>query len=531
VAGTQPRGGEKPIPFVPYEARLRVVEASITGEADILALLDTSLEIRFPQGQPTWSEVLLGLTLIDLLGRLFPRIGVRCDRGALVPAGIIGEGALLLDRAQAIREHAIKPLLEGLPGAVIGIGSDAGPADIYADGSGWQSYVGPAPSRLSRREIRFPVGPLAAACRAAARVFSKVMNEAGFGSEAFGERYWSDLTYTSNSDPIVEPDLVIPSVITAVLVGVGSIGGAVVYLLRHVPGLAGSIDIVDPERLEEHNPIRALLARADAALSGDQKAHVADGFLREAAGGGLHVRAHEMTFAELVAARPREASVPLVLAATDSIESRREIQDGPVLDSVNAACTALEISVSGHRTGVGACLYCLYLPQVLNEEAAKKRIISRATGMSIEEVTILMVGGRPLSADDLRRIEQHRRLESLALAQFEGHTINDLYEAALRYGEADVRTEDGGLVAVGAPFVTALAGFLQAAEALKHGSPQLERYRLGPLGGIGDKYSEALTHPSGGFVTQVERWPTHECLCRSARRLRLIAARYGVDVA
>lgn len=56
-----------------------------------------------------------------------------------------------------------------------------------------------------------------------------------------------------------------------------------------------------------------------------------------------------------------------------------------------------------------------------------------------------------------------------------------MYRSEFLYGEARLRLEGGTEAAVPAPFVTALAGFLLAAEALKAGAgTPLGRFRSWP---------------------------------------------------
>ena len=91
-------------------------------------------------------------------------------------------------------------------------------------------------------------------------------------------------------------------------------------------------------------------------------------------------------------------------------------------------------------------------------------------------------------------------------------------------------TDGGGQAAVAAPFITALAGFLLAGEALKAGSGDaFVPYRLGPRGQIATMYREnPWGSPANALLANPPRWPTAECLCRSPLRLRLLRARYAL---
>ena len=107
-------------------------------------------------------------------------------------------------------------------------------------------------------------------------------------------------------------------------------------------------------------------------------------------------------------------------------------------------------------------------------------------------------------------------------------TLNTLYREQFLYGEALIETEGGGRAAVAAPFITALAGFLLAGEALKAGaSAPYAPFRLGPSGEIATMYREdPWGTPTNALLRNPPRWETVECLCRSPLRLRILRGRY-----
>jgi len=168
---------------------------------------------------------------------------------------------------------------------------------------------------------------------------------------------------------------------------------------------------------------------------------------------------------------------------------------------------------------------------VLDEQRVTLKLAAGATGMPVGEVLALWVGATPLVEDHLRRIESHRGSASGALLQYLGRTLEELYRSELMYGEMAITTEDGTMLAIPWPFVTALAGFLLASEALKFGAgPDFVPYRLGVTGGLPTKYRESMeSGPRTGLLTSVQRHEGHECLCRSTRRLRLLRERYPVE--
>jgi len=200
------------------------------------------------------------------------------------------------------------------------------------------------------------------------------------------------------------------------------------------------------------------------------------------------------------------------------------------LELIDAACSPDEVSISGHRTDDGPCVYCMHVGPLLQSEQIRLRLIARATGFAEKMVAGLIVTSAPLSAQHLGMIERHRGLAAGSLLDYEGETLEELWRKELLYGEARVRTSTGGEAAVAAPFVTALAGFLLAGEALKQSDVAFAPYRLGALGELSTRYAESpWGSPFDRQLIALARWKGHECLCRSGRRLKLLRQRYGLE--
>lgn len=512
------------------DPRLRVVHhGSADDGSAILGALDLTVEVRLPAGSPEWRHQLLALTLVELLGRLCPRIGVTCAPDALADPRLPPGPPLLAERIQAVRGHGIGALEPAAPVVKVAVG-DAGPADVHVDADGWLSYVGTEPSELVGTGSSVPVGPLLAAARAGAQVVARLLEAHLPPPPPIVRAYSSALSYRAETGPFAEETPELDSSILAVMAGAGSIGGAAVYLLAHVPGLRGELDIVDPQQLEERNFVRAILATRIASANREAKANIAVAALRHLS--GLEFRPHSIGMAEFVARRPREAVLPLVLSPVDSIASRREVQDCLPLEVINGACDPQNATISGHVTGDGPCLYCLHLPEVLDRDNIKLRLMCRATGFRQEAVLKLLADDSALSDEQLRQIETARGIHQGALAPHAGETLNELYRSELMYGEIAVGADDGSLVAVASPFVTALAGFFLAGEALKAQAGEVFRpYRLGARGDMFVKYAESVLHgPEYALRTNPSRWDGSECLCRSSRRLRLLRERYSLVV-
>lgn len=520
----------------PTDRRLRVIAGTAEDGEKVLALLDDStIRVDLSSGTVPWRQQILALALVDLLGRLFPRLDIRSDAETPSHPDLPPGPERFQDRlAEAARNGGLPELGPTAPVITIRVGTTPpheAPGEgvsLHVDGGGWVSYNGTQPSQLPDGPwAAVSIGPLAAACRAAGQTASLILGSQPTTESIPPAVYVSALTYSSSDAPLPDEAAATGAapLLHAVLVGAGSIGGATAYALAHTPGLAGTLVVADPQRLEEKNLDRALLATATVAAAEPFKADVVKAAL--AHHGALEVTAWPKRLEEWVASRPRTEVLPLVLTAVDSRDARRLIQDCLPLDLVNAACNPTEIHLSGHRTGQGPCVCCLHMEEVLDAKAVRSRLLQAATGLNERMVLHYLAGDLPMPAMLVRGIERHRGLAPNSLSQYEGRTLEELRVGHLLYGATPVQTSTG-TVAVAAPYVTALAGTLLAGEALKVATPGLDTFRLGPPGPH-IKYAEnPLAGANRAVLTNPPRWPGSECLCRSTRRLRIMRQRYGL---
>lgn len=504
--------------------RLRLIAGDQDAGVDNVfrRLSHPTIQIIASQSLIGWRHQVLLLALVDLLGRVFPRLDVAAELDIAASAALPPGPTNLRDRLLDVRARSpLTPLPAQEPTVIIHIGPGTTMARLYVDGAGWQTYLGTVPSRLTPALQDCAIGPVLAACRAGARVFDMLVT--GTIAELPAETYCSALTYTDSSDPIDEPETG-PLQLDALLAGAGSVGGAAVYTFAFEPSLSGSLIVCDPQSLEERNPFRAILATANAAAAELAKATVAERALVHQQ--NLAVTAHATTIAGWEESQPAPLPLALVLVAVDSVEAREEIQDSLPLDLVNAAVAPDLAAISGHRTGQGPCVWCLHLPDVLDENTVKNKLIAASTGMEPAIVNVLRVRQTPLAIDVLEEIERRTGRARGAFARYEGKTLDELYAEQLLYGESEIPT-DTGVVAVASPFVTTLAGALLAAEAYKRSTPHLHEYALG-TGQVGVRRWENPAAPSAAQIdADAPRHPL--CLCRNTRRLRLTAARYDLQ--
>ncbi len=513
------------------DPRLRFLVGTV-DDADleeVLRLLDdTTVRIVAEGPLYHWRHQVLLFVLVDLLGRVLPRLAIEVEPGTPAAAGLPRGPGTVGHRLAATRARS--PLPARPPTHEMAITIQIGPGGtegvLRVDASEWQSYLGFEPSRLHLPRRDSAVGPAAAACRGAAAVYAMVLEPVRDRLDLAQGSYRSALTHREGSDPIDDPYPQPIGALDLLLAGAGSVGGATALVMHYEQGLSGHIDVCDPQMLDHTNPFRALLATAPAAKAQESKVGQVKAALAHHS--GLAVDAHVTTVEEWDAGRPQPAPLPLTLVAVDSRNARESIQDALPLDVVNAAVGGDLLSVSGHRTGNGPCMCCLHMPQVLDTTQTKNRLISDATGIRQPEVNEMRVRSVPLSELWVRQIESNRRLEPRSLSQFVGRTLDDLWNDGILYGETEVRSSAGKRIAVAAPFTTALAGVLLAAEAFKRSTPKLSAYALGTSGAAVRYWEEPYAPQNGILDVHVPR--SDICICRSVRRLRLTAELYGVSL-
>jgi hypothetical protein len=462
------------------------------------------------------------LTAVNLLGRLFRRLIIVAPAGVGVQHRlpfIQGQFAAAL-AAFAGRVHPdvrtelrVEPPADGIVLHVSDPDAVAGPGRVYCEGSGWLARVArhPLPSLSTADEN--PVGPLVAASLGVAELFKLVLGDVLTSVVPAEEIAFSSLTFKVG-DLDVGPPLRHVQLPESVLVGAGSIGSAFLWGLAHLPDASGKLTITDPDRLKRHNLDRAILVLDGVAAHEPEKAPWARDMMKPWTP-KLDITPFSGTISQYVDSLPHDYRLPLAISAVDSIESRRDIQDALPERILNASTGPTKIEVSRHHIlGEGPCLYCLYIPEVL--ERSPLHIAMDRTGFEQRYVAELMMpdSKRLLSDGNVRSIEQRNSLPPGTLEQYVGQRLPELLRAQIWYSQAPISTE-GGQALVTTAFVSALAGFLLLAETIKEADPVLSSYRLNRV------YEQDLLATPNEFVYPGERDVTGYCLCHDPLRLRL----------
>jgi len=517
------------------DGRLRFVQAlqlvgTGIGREELIRRLDETpiAVVVGRQAAESLATQTTALTAANLLARLFRRLIVVAPKevhthvrlpfiqqGEFAAALVAFAGRVHPDVRAELRDE---PPAEAAVLHVSDPGAATGPWRVYCAGAGWLSRVARRPLVSLLPADENPVGPLVAAALGAAEVFKLVLGDVLSGVVPAEDIAFSSLTYRVGEQE-AGPALGGVHLPDVVLVGAGSIGSAFLWGLAHLPDASGKLTPVDSDRLKRHNLDRAILVLDGVAASEPEKARWARDMMKPWMP-KLGVTPFSGAIRQYVDTLPPDYRLPLVISAVDSIESRRDIQDALPERILNASTGPTKIEVSRHGVlGEGPCLYCLYLPEIL--ERSPLHVAMERTGFEQRYVAELMIpdGKRLLSDGNVRGIEQRNRLPLGTLRHHVGRRLPELLRNQIWYSQAPVSTE-GGQALVTTAFVSALAGFLLLAETIKEADPSLASYRLDRV------YEQELLAVPNEFIYPGERDATGYCLCHDPLRQRLYQEKY-----
>jgi hypothetical protein len=403
-----------------------------------------SIEIQV-RGDGASAPILL--SIVNLLARLFPNVTVEAPH-VHVSVPIFGNGSL----SHIARKLAVDLRSSAPPSAtrkiVIDTGTKEPGADIYVTADAWTLALSRSPLEICSHT---GLAQSAAAALAASEAFREALPEVPgvrLGSEPL---FWNLLDYRNS--PARESLSLSP--VEAVCFGAGSVGSSILYSLL-LGDSYGHLVFVDPDLLSSRNRFRYPLWLAH---NRESKAHWIE---RMARGSRIKVEGFAEKAEDFIYAHPQPIST--VVAAVDSVSARRDICDALARTTLNVGVDGLRFHVSRHHFGDGyACSYCQYVDvdKLLDEPGVYQEL----TGLDERRVRELL-GGAKLLLDDLQlMIDKGKLPRETTFSELVGGRLQDALRIRL-YQQAVIPV-DSGTVAIAAPFVSALAGCILAAELQK----------------------------------------------------------------
>jgi len=480
-----------------------------------------------------YSKQVITEVAINLLARVFRHIFVDVPRDTIcqLPGG---KGLLLHEYLSSIpsqvrewpgQSHEIEERFN----VVVGSGEITSANTVYVNSNGWLAFIGriPTPIKILVEHENNPIGAVVAGCLGAAEIFKM----------AFGSKISKRVTYVdkpisfstfsykvgdySNWYYLENPEFGQAELNEVTVFGVGSIGSSMLHSLAFVPGLQGSIDVVDSDlKLDVHNLLRySLLTLQDLhrnAAAPFPKAEWAERKLKELCP-NLSVRPFVIDASGYLSKLPHDYKIDVAVSAVDGIPARRDITEVLAKKTLNAASGETNIEISRHRFNDGmACLYCRYTNS--KSPLSQVNLFSQMTGLSPQRV-IQLLDQDVLAKCDIDILIQLGKISVDERDKWLGNRLNTLINGRL-YGQVPVvNSGNPSLSVVTVAFVSLMAGALLAGELLKAKNFSWEASWKGNL------YKQDLLH----LPNEIIFWEPNKdkCLCNHSFRQNIYRGKYS----
>jgi hypothetical protein len=441
----------------------------------------------------TVASATLLLSIVNLLARIFPNITIEAPRKCIaVP--FFGNGEIS-ELAKAL-VHNLRPSAPIAPSRTIVIDTGTGRdgADIYVTADTWTLGLSRTP--LDHMEGSGPA-QTAAAALAASEVFREALPE--FPGVRLRDRpfFWNLLDYrtTQASEPFPV------SAVDAICFGAGSVGSSILYALV-LGNASGSLIFVDPDHLSPRNRFRYplwLATKTEPKVTWIQ---------RIASGTQIRVQAYAESAADFIYRYKHPIAV--AIAAVDNLPARRDITDALAHTTLNAGVDGMKFHVSRHHFDDGySCAYCQYVN--VGEAMDEVAMYVQLTGLEAGRV-LQLLSGEQLQPVDLQCMVQSGKLPyNKASRDLVGGRLQDALRLRL-YEQASIPVTSGAL-AIAAPFVSALAGSVLAAELQKLGTQRPDLF-------VNRRIDIDCSGFPTGFQSQPLQDPLGRCLCHNDFRRR-----------
>jgi hypothetical protein len=504
------------------DPRLSFVTSLSQGEqAHLLeTLTSTTIEIVLSKGSDaTLAGQVLTYQLATLCARLFDRIELAGDEEQLAHQELPFVRGPYLAGLRAVLP-TLRPLNPSCERhrLIVGVGDNSSSADLYLGSTAWSASVSSA-EPLNVEDSRNTIGALSAGTLGASEVFKRV-----FGRQISGaviRDYTLSLLDYGDQRPTVEPELPDKSAVDLALFGCGSIGFGFLQSLLLTPSLTGHVVLVDNGKFDAKNPYKYSLLDWEAASDGLHKSLWAEELLTRYAP-RLKPKGFVGTAKEYVASLPATYRIPVALSAVDTVEARIEIQDTLPRTVLNSGITGTTAEVSVHSFLEGPCLACLGLNTEL--ESWNPYPIAEQTGLAPDRVLHLIARNEGMKSGGIDAMRAARKLEDAVLQSLDEYVDQPLLSLWNRvaYSQASIKSNTGQEVRVTTAFVSAFAGLLLLAEAVKESVPAFHSYR------VDNSYrQDVLGVPAEGLF-RYERDNRGWCVCHSAFRRKIFTEMYGV---
>jgi hypothetical protein len=480
----------------------RLEFSRLTGSADgsaiVQALDSTRIVVSADPARTVAREDQAALyNLVSSAARLFAHVELRLPEGIKADLAPLADGDLRAELEKLRADLAPTPTAQAVREFHLAWASEPEGDGLSGDAASWSYSVGPHHLALPR-STGPAVGALAASCFLTAQAFGHALQ----GQVAFHPTagFVANLLDHQNAPaPAVEHRALHLSELA--LFGCGSVGSSALYAALLIDAAGGPMALVDPDPFRARNRLRYPILRK--VVEGDAKVE----WLRKMADhGAIVTKPYETDIQGFLDTHENPPALPLVLVSVDTVEGRRDATDALALTTLNAGVSGMQLHAARHGFGEDGCAYCQYVevaPTLSGAQALAERV-----GLPFERViAILDVEGGLVSDADAEQMRASGRFQGEPPRP--GERLADLDRRI--YAQASVQTPEGE-VRISTPFVSAMAGVLLLAEAVKEAQPELHSYRLE------GRYDIDMSGEPTGITSATPRDPLGRCLCHSPFR-------------
>lgn len=236
----------------------------------------------------------------------------------------------------------------------VGTGSASHFADFIIDGGGWLAYGYRRGSVDITHHSLNPVGPAVAACLGVAQVFKQAIGQPE--DQLFNDVVYSafDLALKGEAGPEMPTHIDLGR---TQMIGVGSVGSAVLYFLKMLP-VVGSLTLIDHDIVKIENLNRSPLFGISS--SGQNKSDVGRNYLLDVQ--GLDVQSYPIKYSEFIRRHGRQLnSVDLLLSLANEDHVRWTIENNePPLMIYGTTTRDWGLNFGRHIPLQEDCLVCRY---------------------------------------------------------------------------------------------------------------------------------------------------------------------------
>jgi molybdopterin/thiamine biosynthesis adenylyltransferase len=401
--------------------------------------------------------------------------------------------------------------------ALVAIGSSQLTSDfnVTINSEGWLAELTQDATLDYVAKDNNPIGASVASAFAGAEVFKEILRQLGSTNRAVKKKtqhiLFSALDYSVDSKNPLNPAL--PQRVDigeTFLVGAGAVGSSLVFTLKYIEQMQGSLTVIDHDRIDETNLNRYLIACHDDI--GRPKVNVAASFLKS----GVRAQPIPMRYKDYIQ-RADSKRLDLVISTVDNNQTREEIQSDLPREVLHGATHEQTFVVSRHGFTQGACLGCLFYRQ----ELSYSEQISAETGIPVEEVDRLLSSDGVFSADHLRTIVRERGGDAVSLSNFVGQPFKEVYAKEI-CGTLTVQIGTQSEAAT-VSFVSAMPGILLAGELVKERVKELKDFRLF------NYFTMSLFSPLTGQLMFRRKDPRCSCLCGEPIMINRYEQKWGMS--